>query len=351
MITPISPVPDLQAPKAPKKEFINYIHNFRGLAIFFVVACHLIIQWPEHSFMNVFMQVLWGNGTVLFVFIAGYLFQHLSKNFGYKGYLVKKLQYVILPYLIVSIPIIIYRLKSNDYSDYILGPHPDFASWPVWERLCYFLLRGAHMKPLWFVPMISLFYLSAPVFIYIDRHPKLYYLLIVFCTISVFVVREPLSDIPRMFVHFFSVYVFGMFMSHYKQRYLEFAKKYYILISILTLLAFAADLVFFEQLNNSLNYLHKMLFCCFFLYWFWRLDRYVPAFLSLLAELSFGLFFIHYYTLLAIKAVYEKKAGHPIPGNFVSWAIDLLLVLIGSILIIKFIKKIFPRYSRYLIGC
>jgi peptidoglycan/LPS O-acetylase OafA/YrhL len=341
----------LPTPTAPKKEFINYIHNFRGLAIFFVVACHLILQWPEHSFMSTFMTVLWGNGTVLFVFIAGYLFQHLSKKFEYGSYLVKKLQYVILPYLIVSIPIIIYRLKSNDYSDYILGPHPDFISWTVWEKLGYFLLRGAHMKPLWFVPMIGLFYLAAPVFIYIDRHPRLYYLLIVFCGVSLFVEREPLSDIPRMFVHFFSVYVFGMFMSRYKQQYLEWAKKYYLLISALTVLVFVANLVFFDQLNDPLNYLHKMLFCCFFLYWFWRLDRYVPAFFSLLAELSFGLFFIHYYTLLAIKAVYEKKIGHPIPGNFVYWAADLLLVLVGSVLIIKAIKKIFPRYSRYLIGC
>jgi peptidoglycan/LPS O-acetylase OafA/YrhL len=334
-----------------KKQFINYIHYFRGLAILFVVACHLIIQWPEGSFTGRFLNVLTGNGTVLFVFIAGYLFQHLSKKFEYKTYLVKKLQNVILPYLIISVPIILYRLKSNDYSDYILGPHPDFASWPLGEKLSYFLLRGAHMKPLWFVPMIALFYLAAPLFIYIDRHPRWYYVLIVLCVISLCVEREPLSDIPRMFVHFLSVYVFGMFMSRYKDRYMELAQKRYIWISLLTVLVFALNLVYYEQYNNALNYLHKMLFCCFFLYWLWRLDRYVPSFFNLMADLSFGLYFLHYYALLAIKTVYEHKMGHPIPGTLLYWSLDLGLVVVVTVFVILGIKKVFRKHSRNLIGC
>jgi len=351
MITSISASSELKPPSPPKKEFINYIHNFRGLAILFVVACHLIIQWPEGSFTGKFLIVLTGNATVLFVFIAGYLFQHLSKKFEYKSYLVKKLQNVILPYFIISIPIIVYRLYSNDYSDYILEPHPDFAAWPLWERLSYFLLRGAHMKPLWFVPMISLFYLAAPLFIYIDRHPKLYYLLIAVCGVSFFVAREPLSDIPKMFVHFFSVYLFGMFMSRYKQQYLVFAKRWYLPLTVLTLLAFAANVAFNEEWGFPLNYLHKMLFCCCFLYWLYKLDRYVPSFFSMVADLSFGLFFLHYYALLVIKEVYERKAGHPIPGTLLYWTLDLVLILAGTILFIKAVKKLFPKYSRYLIGC
>jgi len=94
-----------------------------------------------------------------------------------------------------------------------------------------------------------------------------------------------------------------------------------------------------------------MLFCCFFIYWLWRLDKYVPSFVSVLAELSFGIFFIHYYVLLIAKAIYEKVAHHAIPGNIVYWTLDLVIVLAGSVLIIQFIQKILPRYSRYLIGC
>jgi peptidoglycan/LPS O-acetylase OafA/YrhL len=348
---PVSQGAPQAAPKTQKKEFIGYIHHFRGLAILFVVACHPLLSWPSNSFTEKFLLVLWGNGTVLFVFIAGYLFQHLSRKFEYKDYLRKKLKNVILPYFIVSAPIIVYRLLTHDYPGYITDPHPAFSSWPVWEKVAYFMGCGAHLQPLWFVPMIALFYLAAPLFIYIDRHPKLYYLLIAVCALSFFVEREPFSDIPKMFVHFFSVYLFGMFLSRYKQQYLEFAKKYFVWISLLTIAAFAANIVFYSTLNDPLNYLHKMLFCCFFIYWLWRLEKYVPSFLDLLADLSFGLFFLHYYALLVVKAVYEKLAGHPIPGNILYWTADILLVLLGTVVVIQLIKKIAPRKSRYLIGC
>jgi len=339
------------APPTRKKEFINYIHNFRGVAILFVVAGHLLLEWQPHAPIHRFMEVFWENGTVLFVFIAGYLFQHLSRKFEYGSYLVKKLQNVILPYFVVSLPIIVYRLVTHDYPGYILLMEAGFPSWPAWEKITWFMLHGGHLQPLWFVPMISLFYLAAPLFIYIDRHPRLYWTLIAFCAVSFLVVREPFNDIPRMFVHFISVYVFGMFMSRYRQEYLEFAKKYYWLITAFTILAFTANLVWYEQYNNPLEYLDKMLFCCFFLYWLWRLDRYVPAFFSLLADVSFGLFFIHYYTLLVVKAIYERVAGHPIPGNIVYWTIDLVLVMVGSVLFIQAVRKLFPKQSRYLIGC
>jgi surface polysaccharide O-acyltransferase-like enzyme len=207
------------------------------------------------------------------------------------------------------------------------------------------------MQQLWFVPMIALFYLAAPLFIYIDRHPKWYGLLLVFAVVSLLVEREPFSDIPRMFVHFISVYLFGMFMSRYKKQYLDLAKKYWVLTTALTILVFALNLVWYDRYNNPFNYLQKMLLCCFFIYWAWKLDKYIPALLSVMADLSFGIFFIHYYLILVIKALYNKLSGHDIPGNILYWTIDLLLVLAGSILVIRLIKRIFPRQSRYLIGC
>ena len=346
-------IPDTLATtqKPVKKEFLNYIHSFRGLAILFVVAGHILVNWPEHSPTHVFMNVLWENGTVLFVFIAGYLFQHLSRKYEYKDYLQKKLKNVIVPYVLVSIPIIVYRVVSNDIPGYILDVHPDFLSWGAFRKVVWFLLHGGHLQPLWFVPMIALFYLAAPLLIYVDRHPKWYWAIPVFCGVSLLVVREPFIDIPRMFVHFISVYLFGMFMSRYKKEYLEFAKKYYVWISLVTAAAFTANLIWYETLNNPLEYIDKMLFCVFFMYWLWRLDSYVPKFFALMADLSFGIFFIHYYVLLVVKALYERSMGRPIPGNILYWVLDLTVVTWGTVLIIQVIKKIFPAKSRLLIGC
>lgn len=334
-----------------KKEFIGYIHNFRGLAIIFVVACHLLLQWEEGSKMYLFLDMLWGNGTLLFVFIAGYLFQHLSKKYEYKDYILKKLKNVLIPYVLISIPIIAYRLYSNDVPGYILEAQPDFLSWGIARKIGYFLIYGAHMQPLWFVPMITLFYIAAPVFIFLDRHPKLYFLLIPLFAVSLMVDREPFSDIPRMFIHFVSVYVYGMFMSRYKEQYLTLARKYWILISLITVAAFMINYFYYDPYNNPLNYIHKMLFCAFFIYWLWRLDRFMPKFLTVLAEISFGIFFLHYYFILLFKGVFEKVKGSPIPGSLLYWTIDFIAVLFATVILIKIIKKIFPRNSRQLIGC
>ncbi len=336
---------------APKKEFINYIHNFRGLAIIFVVAGHLLMKWEDGSVAHRTFRVIWENGTVLFIFIAGFLFQFLSKKFEYSSYLRKKVEYVLLPYVLVSIPIIAYRLLTNDIPGYITNTHPDFLDWSTGSRLAYFVFTGAHMQQLWFIPMITLYYLAAPLFLYIDRNPVRYYILIPLIVLSCFIKREPFNDIPMMSLHFLSVYVFGMFMSRYRQRFLAIAEKYKVLIIGITVVVLSANLYFYPDHNNQLNFLHKMLFCAAFIYLLWKFDRFIPKFLAVLAEMSFGIFFLHYYTLLVLKAVYEKFAGHPIPGNLLNWSIYLVAVLLITAGIIKLTKKIFPKISRQLIGC
>lgn len=99
-----TPAPnDAAAVKPANRKFIRYIHHFRGVAIIYVVAAHILVKWPENSIVSRAMDVVWQNSTILFLFIAGYLFQHLSDKFEYKDYLIKKFQNVICPYLILSI--------------------------------------------------------------------------------------------------------------------------------------------------------------------------------------------------------------------------------------------------------
>jgi len=333
------------------KEFVNYIHNFRGLAILFVVAGHLLMDWDKNSFTYLLFRVFWENGTVLFVFIAGYLFQYLSKNFSYPDYLRKKLKNVLLPYLLISMPIIIYRILKVDYPGYILIDHPDIGNWAIINQIIYFYLHGSHMQQLWFVPMISIFYIFAPILIAIDRHPKWYLLLLFFIPLSLIVKREPFTDIIRMFVHFISVYLFGMLMSRYRKEYLEIAKKYWGLISLFFLLIFILNVVYFDSHNGMLNYFQKLVLCAFSIYWLWRLDKFVPPFFATLAELSFGIFFMHYYFILILKAVYEFQYKTPIPGNVLNWLFYFIFVVILNIIFLKIVKTVFKTKSRYLVGC
>lgn len=334
-----------------KKNFINYIHNFRGLAIIFVVAGHILMDWPKDSVTHKWLRVIWENGTVLFIFIAGYLFQHLSQKFTYSDYLKKKFKNVIIPYLLISIPIIVYRIVQNDYPGYIFEMYPDFSQWPVFKQVITFYLNGSHMQQLWFIPMIVCFYIIAPLLIYIDRHPKLYYSIFALVIVSLLIKREPFSDIPKMFAHFISVYMFGMLLSRYKDKVLVVFRRFWLPLTISTVTTVVLNYVYFENFGYVLSYIHKMLFCAFFIYWLWRFDRFIPLFFSTLADLSFGIFFIHYYILLLLKAIYEKLMGHPIPGNLFYWVINFVLVMLFTVLAVQLIKKILGSKSRYLVGC
>jgi peptidoglycan/LPS O-acetylase OafA/YrhL len=94
---PISSAPsNVLLEKRQPSGFLPYIHNFRGIAILYIVAFHCwsSLGWGNHTLEKAVWNSLVVYGTVLFVFIAGFLFQHLNgranRSFSYKTYLKKK---------------------------------------------------------------------------------------------------------------------------------------------------------------------------------------------------------------------------------------------------------------------
>src|SRR5260221_3946657 len=98
---------------ASRTEYLPYINSLRGVAILFIIVMHgaLLFDWHEPPEVSVrAMRWLLGNATVMFVFISGFLFQHLSSRFIYRRYLKIKLERVMLPYAIISIPALLHPL-------------------------------------------------------------------------------------------------------------------------------------------------------------------------------------------------------------------------------------------------
>ena len=88
--------------------FLSYIHSFRALAILSVVATHCIclFEWDRIRWQYQLVLSLISNGTLFFVFLAGFLLQYLSHKFEYGRYLKSKLRHVLLLFVIVSLPMI-----------------------------------------------------------------------------------------------------------------------------------------------------------------------------------------------------------------------------------------------------
>ena len=155
-----------------KKSFLNYINVFRGLAILLIIAGHTMQFGESSSLMHKICCEIICGGTTLFIFISGFLFQHLSSKFEYKTYLKKKWTNVVLPYFITSIIGILFCFNyPQTYGNSFDGLNPML-------QIPMFLTTGRiHNTPAWFIPMIVLFFFCSWFLLKLEQKGWLYKLL------------------------------------------------------------------------------------------------------------------------------------------------------------------------------
>lgn len=350
--------------------FLQYIHNLRGLAILFVVGVHAggyDYDWVSHPGTRHALQAFFdpseGNGTILFLFIGGFLFQHLTHNqFEYKKFLEQKFLNIILPYIIISIPIIILRLNTNFES---LSLPEGFEDRPVVYQFFHHLITGTHLPPFWFISTIILFYLVAPVLHKIDNRTFYQYGFPFVLLVTLFTFRpEHNANTFLSFIHFIPVYITGMWASYNKERILALGWKLtgplLLLYFFLTVMDVTNNLhlsreITFEQVIATQSfvfniYMLKALILCFSLLMIFYMlrDRRMPL-LEVLGHYSFGVFFTHYLLFSVSRKVIEKM-GFVIDFNLITYLSFFVFILMLSIVTVYLVKKVSGRYSRYLIG-
>lgn len=328
--------------------FLGYINSFRAVAILFIVAGHslAVFNWVNSPELERILKMIVSNGTVLFVYIAGYLFQHLLPKYSYKKYFFNKFKNVLLPYFIISIPAIFYYVAFAQREQV----WPSFYDEPIWLQVLNFYLTGVHLSPMWFIPMITLFYIASPLLLKLDKTNWFYPLLVVFLVLTYY---QPRGLVYMSFMHFFSVYVFGMWCSHYKHiinPYLSKTKTLMFLVFIYFLMLFA-EYHFVEVINN-INTLRKLVLSLWIVGVFIKLGSdFKSKKVELIANLSFGIFFVHSYVLFPIKMIVKKYQTVLESGNvFGYYVLVCLITMMLSIGIVLLIKRMLGEKSRYIIG-
>ncbi len=351
------------------RQFLPYIHSLRGLAILYVIAVHargFESYWQSspdiYKFLDSFSDPSEGNGTTLFLFIGGFLFQHLThRNFVFGKYLTQKFKNLILPYLIISLPLIWLRLHTDFESPSLPD---DFFDRPVVYQVGHFLLTGSHLPPFWFISTIILFYFTAPLLHAVDN-AKFYKYVFPLIMIACLFTYRPLHNANPLlaYLHFIPVYIMGMCASYYKDKILsDDPKIFYVLLTAYLGMCLAEiagwittprDITFEDVLSGTVVfnvYLLKALILCFmWLAFFYRLrERHLPA-LELLGTYSFGLFFVHYLFISVTRKLFEVN-NMPFDFSLLTYLIYFLIILMTSIVAVYFVKRLTGRYSRYLIG-
>lgn len=331
----------------PRRVYLSYVHNFRGFAITLIIATHCLsmFDWSGTPILELAIKRLVLNGTILFLFIAGYLFQHLADGYQVRNYLWKKVRFVILPYLIASIPAILLFTLVMHRPDMREG----FYDQPVWQQVVEFLVTGSHLAPFWFIPTIVLFYLASPLLHWLDRQSWFYYFLPFTLLIPLFVSRGAGSPF-QSFVHFIPVWLLGMACS----RHRELSEKWlaaglWWLFGLFAVLL-ALEVAFTEGTHSGYSTMGKiaLTLCLFELFRRWGngADRWF----ALAGTLSFGLFFVHSYVISSLKLAMEKGLHFVPSGSLWAYGVSIVVAMWLSSLAVQAAVKVFGRRSRMVIG-
>jgi len=292
----------------------------------------------------------------MFVFIAGYLFHHLSEKYEYKRYLKKKFLNVLLPYLFLSTPAVYHAIWVGGLEERFL----ELQDTGVLYKVAWLYLKGgAHLNhPLWFIPMIMLFYLAAPFFIYISKNQKWYLLLLI---LLVHRPEYPNLDVVHSFLSFLPVYILGMFFSQFRVELDAYVKDNFIWLVLIFLMILFYQIFFMEYhgVHTSVSMfstergvidillLQKLILSILLLHLLKIFDRIVENRLDYIAQISFGIFFVHGYFLFILSYFFHEV----IQFSLINWFILTTLVVFLSIATCYLGQKFLNKKSRLVIGC
>lgn len=350
--------------------FLNSINYFRGVAILLIVAGHsyTIAGFNPSNVIERTIANLLTGGTALFVFISGFMFHHVfSKKFNYKKFMVKKMQNVVLPYLILSIypiwDIIYYERFSRT-----------FGINNALDALLFYPIRGIHLTAYWYIPFAVILFLASPIFLKL-MNSKYKGLLITIGLVVATLIHRPLYNINvlQSFIYFSPVYLLGMWASINKNKvYTTLKNKEWIFLFVAVVLAFyQGEFASYSPiegtttfpstiLNGYVGNFHKNMFvyngldlmilqktslCFFFMVFLRRFEDIKIPFLDFTAKYSFAIFFLHCYLIL-----WGERIGGLNNGNIFTLILTTLLFSITSAIFAAGVKKVFPKHSRKLIG-
>lgn len=330
------------------------LENFRALAILCVMVCHLesIQGFGEGGRLFLFV---FGGGTTLFVFISGYLFHHTEHaRFDHMAYLGRKLRYVACPYLLLSAPVIVAGLLESRAEAFDLSK-PAYVMWSL-------LVGGSLVKTLWFIPMITVIFLLTPLFHRLAQGPWLLPATLACLAFSLSSGRPVGSLNPFLgAAHYLGFYLLGVASSVHAARIARVAdgRLFWALVlggGVVLAGALAIDMsrelgpMGFDDALGVLNTVQSgklgVLVAAFLLIHRF-LDR-PSAILGHLADISFGLYFLH-GLLAAGHARFLKNVpwGHPL----VALAVEAVVVIGLSVVLVRVSRRLLGRRSRYVVGC
>lgn len=345
--------------KPVSKQYLRHLHYLRGLAILNIALAH-VLSFPDSysnmenaGVMRAIAQMLFHGSTLYFLFISGYLFYHLSGGFNVWTYYKKKFLYVILPFILISIPFALLKFRgfyldsSISFSDKLL-------------EMGNTLLHGSATIQFWYIPFIALVFLISPLFLLI---PEKYYktVFIIACILPLLGTRTGSDITVKQFIYFLPVYFIGIYARKENDWFIGFLQRgrwglalILLITSVYLFVRPQNPTVFGAHYNliEAMFYLQKMAFLgiCFHLLYNLRESKIVL--LELLGTYSFAIYFLH--TLVDSSEIrqvvfdfFMQISTQFFIPVYIFYSLFTIAVTLAICMGIKFVLG---KTSRYLIG-
>jgi surface polysaccharide O-acyltransferase-like enzyme len=226
-------------------------------------------------------------------------------------------------------------------------------------------LTGSHiLVPFWFIPMITIFYLLAPALLWIDRDGRLYFLLPLLLGVTVFIHRPSnLDNILQSCAYFLPVYIYGMWFSHYRDRVMEWHRRWLPALVIFVAALVWVELTYLPQpgfiLSASMfstengivgtNALQKLVLCGVLLVTLRRFGAVLDNKLSHLAHVSLAIYFFHMFGIYFLKAIALDGRVSQITSLWHYWLAVAAVVAfcVGGLWLAKQTRGMIYRFNRF----
>lgn len=353
--------------------FLRSFEYFRGVTILFIVIghCYGIAGWKIQYFWERVLANLLSGGTILFVFISGFLFHHVfyprfQKGNYYLKFLKNKFFNVYLPYLILSfLPVCLALYTKKPYTSFYFGPENTLYDQIIRPALMYYWYGGVMVY--WYIPFIMTMFIISPVFLWFTEQKLGRQVAIILLTSLVsMLVHRPVNNwfAVQSVIYFSPIYMFGILCSMNKEwMYTKlWGKDVYLLLIIILLAVLQA--VFYKYSGNpqkwplqfrglDISFVQKMLFCVFFMVFLHRFEHKDIRVLRQLAVSSFSIYFLHGWFIYIIGMI--KK--YWVPQEVLTSFQGLLFLPLFSALVVWLsyglalqVKKVWPTKSRMIVG-
>lgn len=349
------------------KQFLISISNFRAVAIVLIVFGHTFeLGFTSNDEFSIFLKNIITGGTAFFVFISGYMFHHVFySHYNYKSFILSKFKNVGVPYIILStLAISILWATDTGYFSQIestVGANQplfnvDDSELAIWLK---YYFSGRFLVAYWYIPFALVLFVCSPIHIKFCKLKlrSMIILISIFSITSLFVQRPLLGTNPfHSLIYYTPVYLIGICVSAYKERIIDYIKKYFtpLTISILTITYIQTitghngnySKNFFEYDGIDLMFIQKIILTLVIFYIFERFP-FRFSLLDVLSKTSFAIFFIHPWLLSLVARLFK---GFEL--GFVSYITLTTIIIMFSAMFALTFKKIFKgsEKTRYLLG-